>query len=105
MLGYPSHFLHASLLYQKEHNLGLSHAFTKKIILSITLMYVCMCVRNVCVCMFVYLCVCVCVCTCVCMRVCMYVFMYVCMHVHTCVYVCIYAGERRDATKFVWGDG
>src|SRR6218665_3010367 len=75
MLGYPSHFLHASLLYQKEHNLGLSHAFTKKIILSTTLMYVCMCVRNVCVCMFVYLCVCVCVCTCVGMRVCMYVYM------------------------------
>jgi hypothetical protein len=58
------------------------------------IMYVCVCMYNMCVCM--YLCVCIYVCMyyvcmmCVCMYVCVHVCAYMCACVNVCMYVYIY---------------
>ena len=47
---------------------------------------------EVCVCIYVYMCVCVCVCVymCVCMCVCMCVYVCLCMRVYVCVYIFLF---------------
>ena len=42
------------------------------------------------VCMYVYVCICIYVCMYVCMYMYVYVYMYVCMYVCICMYVCMY---------------
>jgi len=75
--------------------------------LSSAILYVCMCVSNVCVCtcVCVYVCVCVCmyVCMCVCMCMCVNVrvYMCVCVYVYVCVFVINFISQHVPLQKAI----